>query len=95
MFLDKAQMERYWDMYAAKPFSVEKPSLIAVDGLNPDWQIELDEAYKTIGKAELPVWFLIARFDNVVIPDDQRKDGQRNGCLIHRIRERSLHSIGC
>lgn len=79
MFLDQAQMERYWDLYAGKPFSVEKPSLIAVDGLSPDWQIKLSDAYRTIGKADLPVWFLIARYDNVVAPDEQRETANAMG----------------
>ena len=82
MFLDQVQMERYWDLYAGKPFSVEKPSLIAVDGLSPDWQIMLDNAYKTIGEAGLPVWFLIARYDNVIIPGEQRKTATEIGAPV-------------
>ncbi|MEM7035162.1 MAG: alpha/beta hydrolase [Chloroflexota bacterium] len=82
MFLDQAQMERYWDLYAGKPFSVEKPSLIAVDGLNPDWQIKLAKAYSTIGTADLPVWFLIARYDNVVIPSEQYETATEIGASI-------------
>ncbi|MEM7126815.1 MAG: alpha/beta hydrolase [Chloroflexota bacterium] len=82
MFLAQTQMERYWDLYAAKPYSVEKPSLIGVDGLSPDWQIKLDEAYRTIGEADLPVWFLIARYDNVVVPSRQRETADEMGATI-------------
>ncbi|MEM7345041.1 MAG: alpha/beta hydrolase, partial [Chloroflexota bacterium] len=82
MFLDQTQMERYWDLYAGKPFSVEKPSLIAVDGLSPAWQIKLDNAYKAVGKADLSIWFLIARYDNVVIPDEQRETATEIGAPV-------------
>ncbi|MEM7114884.1 MAG: alpha/beta hydrolase [Chloroflexota bacterium] len=79
MFLNQAQMERYWDLHAAKPYSVEKPSLIGGDGLDPAWQTTLDEAYTAIGAAKIPVWFQIARYDNVVIPAEQRETADAMG----------------
>ncbi|MEM7797938.1 MAG: alpha/beta hydrolase [Chloroflexota bacterium] len=79
MFIDQPQMERYWDLYAVKPYSVEKPGLIAVDGLDPAWQVELERAYAAVGESGIPVWILIARYDNVVIPAEQRETAQEMG----------------
>ncbi len=73
MFIDYPQMERYWDLHAAKPYSVEKPGLIGGDGLDPAWQLTLEAAYAAIDQADIPVWFLIARYDNVIIPSEQRE----------------------
>ncbi|MEM8857723.1 MAG: alpha/beta hydrolase [Chloroflexota bacterium] len=79
MFVDQQQMERYWDLYAAKPYSVEKPGLLVRDGFAPEWQVLLNEAYAMVGEADLPVWFLIARYDNVVIPAAQVEKAQEIG----------------
>ena len=45
--------------------------MIAVDGVSVARQKKLDDAYQVIGKMDLPVWFLTARYDNVVVPDRQ------------------------
>lgn len=73
MFLDQAQMNRYWDLYQGKLYSVEKRSLIGVDGMSPDWQDKLNDAYLTVGDSDIPVWFITARYDNVVVPAEQQE----------------------
>jgi len=85
MFLDIQQMKRYSDLYASKPFSVEKLGLFN-DGFNPDWQVKLDRAYKTIGESDLPVWFLIARYDNVIVPDQQRTIATEMGASLVELK---------
>ncbi|MEM7331545.1 MAG: alpha/beta hydrolase [Chloroflexota bacterium] len=82
MFIDLQQMERYWDLYAVKPYSVEKPGLLGADGFSSEWQEQLDEAYMTIGGTNLPVWFLIAQYDNVIIPTEQEKTAEEIGAIV-------------
>lgn len=76
MFLDQTQMNRYWDLYQGKPYSVEKKSLIGGDGMAPDWQDRLNDAYLTVGDSDIPVWFITARYDNVVVPAEQRETAE-------------------
>lgn len=71
MFLDQAQRDRYWDLYAGKPFSIEKEGLIAGDGVSSGWQDKLDDAYKTIGDAAIPTQFMVSPYDNVQSHDEQ------------------------
>jgi pimeloyl-ACP methyl ester carboxylesterase len=72
MFLVEAQMERYLEAYASQPFSVEKPGLLADDAFDVGWQNTLGEAYQTVGESDLPVWFIVARYDNVVVTRRQQ-----------------------
>ncbi len=72
MFVSQTQMAHYFETHASQPYSVEKPGLIARDGLSQTWYDELDSAYQAIGDSELPVWMFIARYDNVVVPEQQK-----------------------
>ncbi|MEM7339557.1 MAG: alpha/beta hydrolase [Actinomycetota bacterium] len=82
MFLDEAQMERYWELYAGKPYSIEKPSLIGVDGISPDWQDLLDESYHSVADAGVPVRIAVSPYDNVVSIDDQRETAAAIGAEV-------------
>lgn len=68
MFLFGTRMRHWYDTYASQPYSEEKPSLIAGDGIAPAWQTELTDAYCVLGQRGLPVWMTIARYDNAVVP---------------------------
>ena len=82
MFVDVAQRDRYWDLYAGKPFSIEKEGLIAGSGVSPDWQDALDVAYTRIGESGVPVWFVVSVFDNVVSIDEQRETAEQIGAPV-------------
>lgn len=82
MFLSQAQMDRYWDSYAGQPFSIEKRSLIAVDGISPDWQDKLDNSYRSLGERGVPVWFLTSPYDNVVAPAEQLETATEIGATV-------------
>ena len=85
MFIDQKQMKRYWDLYQSKPYSTEKAGIFN-DGAAPDWQVELEDAYLTIEKSNIPVWFLIARYDNGVVPDNQRSIASKMGAPLTELQ---------
>ncbi len=68
MFIDQEQMQKIWVDHAGQPYSLESPLLIAQDGVSPQWQGQLEQAYESL---EMPVFFLTARYDNVVVPRRQ------------------------
>lgn len=73
MFLSKKRMHYYYELYAKHDYSKEKPSLIAVDGISPQWQQSLLHSYQELANRDIPVSIFIARYDNVVVPKRQRK----------------------
>ncbi|MFT5582841.1 MAG: pimeloyl-ACP methyl ester carboxylesterase [Cognaticolwellia sp.] len=68
MFVDQQQMQKIWVDHAGQTYSVESPLLIAQDGVSPQWQGQLKQAYESL---KMPVFFLTARYDNVVVPRRQ------------------------
>ncbi len=72
MFLSQERMTAYHSRYAGQRYSIEKPSLIARDGVKPIWQDTLMQAYKYLKGHNVPVSFYLARYDNVVVPERQR-----------------------
>ncbi|WP_109434010.1 alpha/beta fold hydrolase [Aquimarina sp. AU119] len=82
MFISQRRMEYYHELYAGEEFSIEKPGLIAGDGISADWQIQLDKAYQAIGEKTMPVWMFIARYDNVVVPNRQYKTALAIGAEV-------------
>lgn len=82
MFISKERMLYYYEKYAKQDFSIEKPSVIAGDGVSADWQTQLDNSYTKVGSENNPIWMFIARYDNVVVPERQRKMAKRIGAEI-------------
>lgn len=82
MFLSSHRMARYFDLYAGKAFSHEKPGLIAGDGVSAAWQEELKYAYQKVSDRSIPVTIIIAKYDNVVVPRRQRDIADRIGAAI-------------
>lgn len=68
MFIDQAQMNKVWEKHAGQTYSAESSLLIAQDGVSPTWQAQLDDAYRSLST---PMFFLTARYDNVVVPRRQ------------------------
>lgn len=82
MFLSKDRMQSYHEQHASRDYSREKPSLIAVDGIDPGWQNKLEDAYLAVAASNLRVQMIIARYDNVVVPARQRNMALRLGAKI-------------
>lgn len=85
MFLSKNRMQQYFDEYAVKNFSNEKPGLIAGDGVSPKWQKKLADAYAKVTKRDITVSMYIARYDNVVVPRRQRLTASNNDIRLTEI----------
>lgn len=71
MFLATDRMREYHERYAGQDYSIEKRGLIAKDGVSPEWQCALRNAFKTVVQRGVPVSMIIARYDNVVVPKRQ------------------------
>ena len=79
MFIATDRMKAYQIEHASQPYSVEKPGLMPGDAFAVAWQEELDVAYRTVAQSDVPVWMIIARYDNVVKPADSREMAARLG----------------
>ncbi len=75
MFLARSQMQRYLEAHAAKPYSVEKPGLLADDGFLPERQALLVRNNVELIKLQIPLHLALARYDNVVPPPRVRAWG--------------------
>lgn len=82
MFLSKTRMQRYYDLYAGKEYSIEKPSLIAGDGVSANWQKELSRAYMAASDRGIPITIVLARYDNVVVGRRQRETAASIGAKL-------------
>lgn len=84
MFIAKNRMKAFHERYAGKPYSIERPSLIARDGVSLSWQVQLQQAYEAIARQGIPISIYVAKYDNVVVPRRQRE-------LAKKIRANLLH----
>ncbi len=75
MFLARSQMQRYLETHAAKPYSVEKPGLLADDAFLPERQALLVRNNVELVKLQIPLYLALARYDNVVPPPRVRAWG--------------------
>lgn len=73
MFLSDARKQYYFERYASQDYSIEKPGLIAGDGISSAWQNQLEDAFVTIVDKNISTLIISARFDNVVVPRRQRR----------------------
>ncbi|MCX7782835.1 MAG: alpha/beta hydrolase [Meiothermus sp.] len=72
MFLASSQMQRYLEAHASKPYSVEKPGLLADDGFLPERQALLVRNNVELIRLRIPLHLALARYDNVVPPPRMR-----------------------
>ncbi len=82
MFVSRALMQQYLDKYAGRPFSVEKPGLLADDQFLPERQAALRAEWQKLGQTGKPVLIVIARYDNVVSPIALRNWSTQVGAQI-------------
>lgn len=75
MFLAQSQMQRYLEAHASKPYSVEKPGLLADDAFLPERQALLVRNNVELVKLQVPLHLALARYDNVVPPSRVRAWG--------------------
>lgn len=75
MFLARSQMQRYLEAHAVKPYSVEKPGLLADDAFLPERQALLVHNNVELVKLQIPLHLALARYDNVVPPPRVRAWG--------------------
>lgn len=73
MFLSETRRRYYFDAYASQDYSIEKPGLIAGDGVSARWQSTLDEAFEVVTSKAIPTEIVSARFDNVIVPRRQER----------------------
>lgn len=85
MFLSQSRMRRYHELYAGHDYSTEKLSLIADDGVSPEWQDLLSTSYQEVTNRGIPVSIFMARYDNVVVPHRQRNTAKNTGAKLVEI----------
>jgi hypothetical protein len=84
MFLSKTQMLKYHRLYAGQPYSTEKRSLIAKDGVSVAWQEQLNRAYQKVSNNGIPILIFIAEYDNVVVPQRQHEFSDMIDAKMHK-----------
>lgn len=82
MFLSDSRREYFFNQYASKDFSREKPGLIAGSGVSPRWQTRLEDAYKNVAARNTRVLIVSAQYDNVVVPRRQQRIASLSGIPI-------------
>ena len=79
MFIADQRMTVYKERHADQPYSQEKFGLMPGNAFSLDWQDELAEAYAGVGEADFSIWWIVARYDNVVKVNAQLEIAEQIG----------------